>query len=184
MSFYPPKLYQPGATQPFKLSRSKIDMFLECPRCFYLARRLGVARPPIPAFTLNSAVDHLLKKEFDLLRKAKETHELMRKYHIDAVPYDHPQIDVWRENFTGIQYLHPETNLPIFGAVDDIWVDPRGSLAILSHTGSTAWIEPTLAKIKDALEAAAIPPPAAECEYCAYSKSRLLAVSQAAKAPA
>ena len=211
-----------------------------------------MARPSIPAFTLNSAVDHLLKKEFDLLRKAKETHELMRKYHIDAVPYDHPQIDVWRENFTGIQYLHPETNLLIFGAVDDIWVDPRGSLAIvdykststdkeisledkwkqgykiqmeiyqwlfakngfpvsptgyfvfanagknraqfdgrlefalsiLSHTGSTAWIEPTLAKIKDALEAAAIPPPAAECEYCAYSKSRLLAVSQAAKAPA
>src|SRR3989344_2860838 len=137
MSFYPPKLYQPGATQPFKLSRSKIDMFLECPRCFYLDRRLGVARPSIPAFTLNSAVDHLLKKEFDLLRKAKETHDLMRKYHIDAVPYDHPQIDVWRENFTGIQYLHPETNLLIFGAVDDIWVDHRGSLAIVDYKSTS-----------------------------------------------
>ena len=55
-------LYQPGAEEAFKLSRSKIDLFLECPRCFYYDRRLGVGRPPGFPFALNSAVDHLLKK--------------------------------------------------------------------------------------------------------------------------
>src|SRR3989338_3335863 len=61
----------------WKLSRSKIDLFLECPRCFYLDNRLGVARPPGFPFTLNSAVDRLLKKEFDIHRAGRTAHPLM-----------------------------------------------------------------------------------------------------------
>lgn len=59
-------LYDLSSSEPFKLSRSKIDLFLSCPRCFYFNRRLGVARPPGFPFALNSAVDHLLKLEFDI----------------------------------------------------------------------------------------------------------------------
>ena len=70
--YYNPKrtknIYDPASKNPFKLSRSKIDLFLECPRCFYLHRRLGVGRPPGYPFTLNVAVDALLKKEFDIHR--------------------------------------------------------------------------------------------------------------------
>ena len=40
------RMYIPDAAEPFKLSRSKIDLFLNCPRCFYYDRRLGVGRPP------------------------------------------------------------------------------------------------------------------------------------------
>ena len=36
-------IYTPGSSEAFKLSRSKIDLFQECPRCFYVDRRLGVA---------------------------------------------------------------------------------------------------------------------------------------------
>ncbi|HVY67280.1 MAG TPA: hypothetical protein VHA30_00050, partial [Patescibacteria group bacterium] len=65
--YYNPKrtkyLFDPRSKYPFRLSRSKIDLFLNCPRCFYLDRRLGVALPPGFPFALNSAVDHLLKKE-------------------------------------------------------------------------------------------------------------------------
>jgi len=70
--------YDPNSKQPFKLSRSKIDLFLECPRCFYLDRRLAVGRPRGFPFTLNSAVDHLLKKEFDAHRAKKAAHPLMQ----------------------------------------------------------------------------------------------------------
>ena len=58
-------LDDPKSSTPFKLSRSKIDLFIECPRCFYFDRKIGVARPPGFPFALNSAVDTLLKKEFD-----------------------------------------------------------------------------------------------------------------------
>ena len=69
-------IYQPNQSEPFRLSRTRIEMFLDCPRCFYLANRLGLGRPSMPGFSLNTAVDELLKKEFDLLRDSKQTHEL------------------------------------------------------------------------------------------------------------
>ena len=58
-------IYDPHSDKPFKLSRSRLELFLNCPRCFYMDRRLGVDRPPGFPFNLNSAVDALLKKEFD-----------------------------------------------------------------------------------------------------------------------
>ena len=136
-SKYPPKLYTPGQTESFKLSRSKIDFYYECPRCFYLDRRFGVSRPSIPSFTLNSAVDALFKKEFDLLRAKGEAHELMKHYHIDAIPFKHPKMDEWRENFVGVQYLHPATNFTVFGAVDDIWVEPSGRLLVVDYKSTS-----------------------------------------------
>lgn len=80
-------LYQKGLEKPFSISRSKIDLFLECPRCFYLDRKLGLGRPSMPGFSLNSAVDALLKNEFDLLREKGQAHELMEKYKINAIPF-------------------------------------------------------------------------------------------------
>ena len=82
-------LYEPGSHEAFRLSRSKIDLFLNCPRCFYLDRRIGVGRPPGYPFSLNSAVDALLKKEFDIHRAANQAHPLMKAYGLDAVPYQH-----------------------------------------------------------------------------------------------
>ena len=37
-------LYKPGDEKPFRLSRSKLELFMNCPRCFYLDRRLGVGQ--------------------------------------------------------------------------------------------------------------------------------------------
>ena len=39
-------LYKPNQEKPFKLSRSKVDNFISCKRCFYIDRRLGVGHPP------------------------------------------------------------------------------------------------------------------------------------------
>lgn len=121
----------------FRLSRSKIDLFLECPRCFYIDNKLGVARPPGFPFNLNSAVDHLLKKEFDIHRAGKTAHPLMERYGLDAMPFSHPEIDTWRENFKGIEFLHPETGFTVSGAVDDVWVSPRGEIIIVDYKSTS-----------------------------------------------
>ncbi|MEI8061713.1 MAG: PD-(D/E)XK nuclease family protein [bacterium] len=134
---YKKKLYIPDSTEPFKLSRSKIDMFLECARCFYLDRRIGVSRPDSFPFNLNSAVDHLLKKEFDIHRSAKTAHPLMVSYKIDAVPFIHKDLDVWRENFVGVQYLDKKNNFIIFGAVDDVWVNKMGELIVVDYKSTS-----------------------------------------------
>ena len=117
------KLFDPASPNPFALSRSKVDLYVECPRCFYLDRRLGIARPPGFPFNLNSAVDALLKKEFDAHRARGEPHPYMTEAGIRAVPHAHPQLETWRANFKGVRTRHEATNLELFGAIDDLWRD-------------------------------------------------------------
>ncbi len=117
----------------WRLSRSKIDLFIECPRCFYLDNKLGTARPRGPAFTLNVAVDALFKKEFDVYRKEQKPHPLMEQYHVDAVPFIHKDLDIWRDNFGGLEYVDPDTGLTISGAVDDIWQNSKGELIVVDY---------------------------------------------------
>jgi RecB family exonuclease len=136
------RLYVPG--QEFKLSRSKLELFIQCPRCFYMDRRLGVSQPPGFPFTLNSAVDALLKSEFDIHRDGQTPHPLMKAYGLKAVPFKHPQMNIWRENFTGIQYYHEPTKLTITGAIDDLWMGEDGKLIIVDYKATSTTGELTL----------------------------------------
>ncbi|MBU0693870.1 MAG: PD-(D/E)XK nuclease family protein [Candidatus Omnitrophica bacterium] len=140
-NYYIPKrtrnLYCPKSSAPFKLSRSKIELFMQCAKCFYLDRRLGVGRPPGFPFALNNAVDFLLKKEFDLLRQEGVAHPLMKKYGVDAVPIEHEMFNEWRNNFKGVQYHHPATNLLIFGAIDDLWQNPQGEYIVVDYKATS-----------------------------------------------
>src|SRR3972149_9116350 len=106
-------IFDPKDPNPFNVSRSKIVLFIECPRCFYLDRRLGVGRPPGFPFTLNSAVDKLLKKEFDIHRAANTAHPLMKTYGINAVPFAHRELEQWRGNFKGGRVFSKPTNLTL-----------------------------------------------------------------------
>lgn len=121
----------------WKLSRSKIDLFTECPRCFYLDCKLGVARPRGPAFTLNIAVDALLKKEFDIHRANGTAHPLMKEYGVGAIPFKHEELKNWRENFVGVQYRHRATGFLITGAIDDVWVNPKGELIVVDYKATS-----------------------------------------------
>jgi len=224
----------------WKLSRSKIDLFLQCSRCFYVDNKLGVARPPGFPFNLNSAVDKLLKKEFHMHRKKKTVHPLMKKYGIDAVPFQHAKMEEWRDSLrAGVSFQYAPTGFLVRGGVDDVWVDPQGELivvdykatskdgevsldaewqdgykrqmetyqwlfrqngfkvsdtgyfvyvngktdkeafdarlefdvSIISYTGKTDWVEPTLHDIKKCLDSTELPAPAENCDYCAYRKA-------------
>lgn len=130
-------MYTPGCDKPFKLSRAKIEMFFECPRCFYIDRRIGVVRPPSYPFNLNIAVDHLLKKEFDILRKQKKPHEMFKLENLKAIPFEHEDLDIWRENFKGLQVLHKKTNLLLTGAVDDIWINQNDELIVADYKATS-----------------------------------------------
>jgi hypothetical protein len=147
--YYNPKrtkyLYEPNAKQPFRLSRSKLENFINCPRCFYMDRRLGVGQPPGYPFNLNSAVDHLLKKEFDVHRAKGTPHPLMEKYGLDAVPLKHERMEEWRDSLRrGVTYVHPQTNFNITGGVDDVWVNPQGELIIVDYKATAKDGEITL----------------------------------------
>jgi len=138
-------LFDPTKEEPHKISRSKIDLFIECPRCFYLDQRLGIRRPSMPGFTLNVAVDELLKKEFDMYRAKNTPHPIMVQYKIDAVPYANDELEAWRDSLRrGITHHHKPTNLIIRGGVDDVWIDKNGNLIIVDYKATSKKDEPTI----------------------------------------
>ena len=96
-----------------------------------------MGRPPGFPFALNSAVDALLKKEFDLLRKDKKTHPLIEKYNVDAIPAEHESLNDWRNNRRGIQFLHEKTNLLITGAIDDLWINSKNEYIIVDYKSTS-----------------------------------------------
>ena len=119
-----------------KLSRSAIEQYLNCKRCFILMYKHKVRLNTLP-FTLNTAVDNLCKNEFDFYREKQEPHPLFIEHNIDAVPFKHENMDKWRNNFQGISYFNEETDVHFYGAVDDVWVKKDGEL-ILSDVKSTS----------------------------------------------
>ena len=132
----------------WKLSRSKIDLFLNCQRCFYIDNKLGTKRPPGYPFNLNSAVDRLLKQEFDIHRANGEPHPLITKYGVDARPASHDELNEWRENFKGVQYLHEPTQLLITGAIDDLWINSKNEYIVVDYK-ATAKTEEIIELDKD-----------------------------------
>jgi hypothetical protein len=121
-----------------KLSRSKLELLTECPRCFWLDLKKGVKRPAGFPFTINNAVDYLLKQEFDLYRKKQQPHPVMEAFHVDAIPFEHEKMDSWRHNFTGVQVQYKPADLLVYGAVDDVWVSPDGALHVVDYKATGA----------------------------------------------
>lgn len=126
-----------------KLSRTAIEQHINCPRCFYLERKLGLKPPRRIPLTLAVATDALLKNEFDAIRASGDQHALWAKAGLKVRAYDHPDIDQWRNNFQGIRVTH--SGVEVYGAVDDVWQDLHtGELIIVDYKSTSKKDTPTL----------------------------------------
>ncbi len=92
-----------------------------------------MGRPPGFPFALNSAVKTLLEKEFDRHRNEGTIHTLIGQYNVDARPAQHKDLNIWRDNFKGVQYLNRGTNLLIFGAIGDLWQNSNGDYIVVDY---------------------------------------------------
>jgi hypothetical protein len=126
-------------SKTIKISRSGLKLFLDCPRCFWLDVNHKIKRPPSFPYTLASAVDFLVKQEFDKYREKGTLPPIFEKNKIKAELYAGEDLQKWRHNFTGIQYYDESLNATLYGAVDDILEFPDNSLAVVDYksTGST-----------------------------------------------
>jgi hypothetical protein len=126
---------------PIQLSPNSLNLFLECPHCFWLEKRRGIKRPQPYPYALNAAVDVLLKKEFDSYRKTGKPHPLLLDHKIPAKLFSNQNLlNQWRNNLKGLRYYDRDLEATIFGAVDDVLEFPGGKVAPLDYksTGSTA----------------------------------------------
>lgn len=120
-----------------KLSRFAVETSLNCERCFWLQYKHSISLRGLP-FSLNLCVDQLVKREFDKYRKLQKPHPYFKKIGLhDVVPFDHPEIEDWRDFRKGAYYKNPEKGYIFGGIVDDIWSKKDGTL-IISDTKSTS----------------------------------------------
>lgn len=105
----------------FKLSPSALNLYKECPRCFWLAKHKVWSRPSGPFPSLPSGMDNILKKHFNRFRdKGILPPELMengaKKYKL----FNEPELlKVWQNNFKGVRWETKEGHI-LHGAVDNI----------------------------------------------------------------
>jgi hypothetical protein len=107
-------------SQIFKLSPSSLNLYRECPRCFYLKIKEGVHRPSGPFPSLPGGMDIVIKKYFDKFRpemppeiKGKIPGKLFED--LDALN----KMRNWR---TGLTYIDKKNGSQLRGALDDLLV--------------------------------------------------------------
>lgn len=76
--------------------------------------------------------------------KKGTTHPFIEAQGIKAVPFSHPEIEDWRNNRKGIQYLYKPHNFLLYGAIDDVWQLPSGELVIVDYKAKATTGEITL----------------------------------------
>lgn len=124
-------------SKPLKLSCAAIESFVKCPRCFYLKWKHKISQPPFPSYSLNLAVDTLLKKDFDYSRGKELPPFLWKKINtkIFAIPFAHPDFQKWRSS--GISFYHQPTNFLIYGKIDDVWINENNELIIVEYKATS-----------------------------------------------
>ena len=117
------KLYSNNSSRPFKLSRTKIDLFFECRRCFFLDQKLGIKRPHGTPLVLSNRIVDDFKKELNICRVEKNIHSKVKELNKNLIPLSHNKLEEWKNSFKGASFLDDSTNLLVFGIIDDIWWD-------------------------------------------------------------
>lgn len=105
---------------PYRFSPSSLSLLKECPRCFWLHFNKGIKRPDTIFPSLPSGMDKILKAHFDSFRDRDELPPELKRMNDEVTLFDNAGLlEVWRNNFKGIQWTDEKGNL-IRGAVDNI----------------------------------------------------------------
>lgn len=108
----------------FKISRSELALFCECPKCFYNKTFLKISPPGGLPFVINNAIDRVLKDEFDNYRLIQEPHHEFFNHNLENLtPYNGSEFLKYRSK--GIEYHDMYSNIVLWGKLDDIWVDNK-----------------------------------------------------------
>jgi CRISPR/Cas system-associated exonuclease Cas4 (RecB family) len=98
-----------------------------------MKQRHGIGTPSSPPFLLNSAVDGLLKTEFEHYRQQQIPHPIFEEYKLNFVPLKNTY-DKWRS----LKYEDKDHNMVLTGILDDLWLDQETNKIILADYKATS----------------------------------------------
>ena len=105
-----------------KLSPSALNLFLDCPRCFWYEKVKAIKRPRGIFPSLPSGMDRVIKTYFDKYRAKKSLPPELNQEEFEGIRLfgDQFQLEKWRSWRTGLVYRSRDALLS--GALDDLLV--------------------------------------------------------------
>ncbi len=108
---------------PKRLSPSQLNLFNDCPRCFYKHHILNIKRPRGIFPSLPSGMDRVIKDYYDTYRAKKTLPPEIAKYVEGKLLPDLALMNKWRNWRTGPEYHDNSRDAYLSGALDDCLVD-------------------------------------------------------------
>ena len=105
------KIYIKNNLTPFPISRTKVDLFFDCKRCFFFDLKFGIKRPHGTPLVLNNRIIQQVKKEFDFFREKKKPHPEIIKLERNFIPSNHENLQKWKNSLNGVSFFDSATNL-------------------------------------------------------------------------
>jgi CRISPR/Cas system-associated exonuclease Cas4 (RecB family) len=112
----------------YKLSPSKLNLFLECPLCFWLSEK-GIRRPSGPFPSLPGGMDRAIKRYFDKYRAKGELPPEIKGKVVGKLFADTELLTIWRNARKGLSWTDENGDI-LFGAVDDILEDCKNLIVV------------------------------------------------------
>ena len=112
---------------PLRLSPSTLNLFIDCPRCFWLHINKRIHRPRGIFPSLPSGMDNVIKTYFDKYRKKGELPPELQNQVKEKLFPDLELLNKWRNWRTGLEYQNKTLKVTLFGALDDCLIDQAAS---------------------------------------------------------
>ena len=104
---------------PYQLSPTTLQLFVNCPRCFWLQFRRQVHRPRGIFPSLPGGMDSVIKVYYDRYRSQNEMPPELEGRVRGRLVADQALMDQWRNWRTGLRYVDEQRQATLFGALDD-----------------------------------------------------------------
>ena len=115
----------------YNLSATSLNLYLECPRCFYLRIKEKINRPSSPFSTVPTGIDNILKKYFDYYRSLNEVPPLLVEKLPAKLLADQSLISFLRSKKLSV-YLE-DLDIKLEGMLDDALILDDGSIVPLDN---------------------------------------------------
>ncbi|MGB3082955.1 MAG: PD-(D/E)XK nuclease family protein [Candidatus Omnitrophota bacterium] len=110
--------------QAYRLSPSALNLFSECPRCFWLDKNKGIKRPRGIFPSLPGGMDLIIKKYFDSYRLNSDMPPEIKGKITGKLFSDITTLEKWRNwRNSDLRYEDKSSNAVLIGALDDCLVE-------------------------------------------------------------
>ncbi|MFB6209456.1 MAG: PD-(D/E)XK nuclease family protein [Candidatus Nanohaloarchaea archaeon] len=118
----------------YKLSPSRMNLFFECERCFWLRVNEKVQRPSGPFPSLPSGIDEAVKEHFDSFRQRGEVPPEIQRCEEDLTLFgDQEFLEKARSWRKEPKWRDSQTGALLRGGVDDLMRNSEGDIVVLDY---------------------------------------------------